>query len=285
MAKTLRSFPLPGSSPLSPRSPAFTSWLFLLVVSIPHPCLHGSGIRDLKALLHRGVRSRCAALPLRPSRCSHGLLDRSRPCLPRFRASEMRVSLFAPLGEYPRGVPEARAPGKAKSLGFVWLRGPELSPYPRVRRPPVRSAHSPKTVALPHRPTALRRSSRSWARRPDPKAEPWPRRRRDPEGPADDSRAPRRVRAFRAPQHRESPDSRRSRALRAVRDARRCIVHPKVHPAARHSCLPLRRRDPLRVPPEGRPAERGRTPKGSPWLPTTPGNPGIGSGQTDMDPS
>jgi len=120
--RPFEAFPSPAAAfrhrgpPRSPESISLSSLVQLLVS--PRPV---GVVLDLRALLHRGVRSRIATLPPRSSRCSHGLLDRSRSACHASCADEMRVSPSHSEALAPRGVPKARTPGKAKFFGFVWL--------------------------------------------------------------------------------------------------------------------------------------------------------------------
>lgn len=189
-AQTLRSVPLPGSSLPSPRSPAFTGKHCPPVVDPIHRVATLNRTSTSRPLLHRGVRSRAAAFPPRPSRCSHGLwIDAFLPATHTAWAGSGPPPA-RPASQQTRGAfPGPESPGKAKFLGFVWLRGPMLSPLPGGRDDRrLGSARNPKTAALSLPPTPFG-AGWSLARWPDPKIEPWPRRRRLPEGTSDDSTA------------------------------------------------------------------------------------------------
>lgn len=194
--QTLRSVLLPGSSLPSPRSPAFTRKRCLLAVGpftrvatddrlIPRPqglAPPGSPFsrRNVAATLE-------SMLPW--------AFGSTRSCLPRVSApGEIRFSPCRSGGRNPRTVPEARVPGKAKSLGFVWLRrDPSHPPHPKVRRPSGTPRWQPEDCCAFVPPHASRRGEESGplgpTRRPDHRPHhrhPEGRRRRgtwDPEGP------------------------------------------------------------------------------------------------------
>jgi len=95
-----------------------------------------TGLLDLKALLHRGVRSRTAALPPRSSRCSHGLWIVHVLACHAFSRGWDR----APPNRTRRRMPHEAFP-RPESLGrqsFSALSGSEdpcRAPHPKVRSP------------------------------------------------------------------------------------------------------------------------------------------------------
>jgi hypothetical protein len=187
-ALTLRSVLLPGSSLPSPRSPAFTGKHCPLVVD-PTTVLPRSPDLDLEALLHRGVRFSSRSVSATSESMLPWALDRSRSCLPRVLRGRVRYPPARAANAKIRGAfPRPESPRKAKCLGFVWLRGPMSRSLPEGRDDDRRGPLAIRK--LPRFPAASTSRCRTVvARWPGPKTEPWPRRRRIPEGTSDDSTA------------------------------------------------------------------------------------------------
>lgn len=158
----------PSTKP-SPRvllsdSAAFTSWrAFSSFVARPLPCCHGA--------LHAQPTSRLcsteesvaddAAFPLRTARCSHGLLSRHVPMLPRGWAPSRQAGRFASRAN-PRGVP-----GPEQSWGRQSVSALSGSMRPMFDRIPEGSERNRSRVALVHpegsNSAASRRTPRgSW---------------------------------------------------------------------------------------------------------------------------
>jgi hypothetical protein len=215
-----------------------------------------------------------ATLPPRPGRCSHGLLDRSRSCLPRVERGRTQGPPSTS-GRWPTKC--SRGPsawgGKVSRLCLALETYAAAGPR-RVRQvasaaagSPKTAACSPKTAAAP--PVAFRHRDRSVARWPDPKVGLWPCRQSIPkDGPTTWTAAPKNrchpVRntrrchgsVGRQPRPKAVPTTsrapRRAHGFQAVlpvlgpRDPRRdpassrrlgCLArlaHPKVYFAARH---------------------------------------------------
>jgi len=132
-ALTLRSVPLPGSSLPSPRSPAFTGKHCPLVVgpihrvatlnrtSTPRPCSTEESVLVSQRFRHARVDAPMG-------------FGSTRSCLPRVLRGRGQVPARSHPGPKTCGAfPGPESPGKAKFLGFVWLRGPMLSPLPEGR--------------------------------------------------------------------------------------------------------------------------------------------------------
>jgi len=223
--------------------------------------------------------------------CGHARVDAPMgfwidhvPACHAFRAGGVQGPAFAPWafarGAFPR-------PERLGRQSFSALSGSEDPCCRRTRR---FGDHR-------YRPLAARRLLRfctartpagGWDRSkvhwPDPKAEPWPRRRRIPKDLPTTRARPegRRISSQRIAACRLIPEGTVLHAMTALLGA---TCTPEGVPAARHS-RPFRERvPPLAFDPKAD-HRRGAKPRGaSPWLPISPGNPGIGSGQTDMDPS
>jgi hypothetical protein len=135
-ASTLRSVLLPGSSPPSPRSPAFTGKRCLLVVgSVGRVATGDRVVSSTSRLCSTGrVRSRPAAFPPRFESMLPWALDRHVPACRARRAGEGRASPFAPPGvSAVRHVPRPERPGKANRSRVCLAPRTLLPPHPKVR--------------------------------------------------------------------------------------------------------------------------------------------------------
>jgi len=188
-AVTLRSVPLPGSCLPSPRSPAFTGKHCPLVVdpihrvatlnriSTPRPCSTEESVPGAQRFRHARVDAPMG-------------FGSTRSCLPRVLRGRGQVPRRSPRGSED---PWRRSLGP-RALGrqsFSALSGSEdrcnpLCPEAETTADRIRSQSEDCCAPLSPAPFGAGWSLARW---PDPKIEPWPRRRMLPEGKPDDSTA------------------------------------------------------------------------------------------------